>query len=42
MLFHTWPFLIFLAIVLPVFFLLRKTRFWIAWLMLASYFFYAW
>ena len=25
MLFHTWPFLIFLAVVLPVFFLLRKT-----------------
>ena len=29
MLFHTWTFAIFLAIVLPVFFLLRKTRFWI-------------
>lgn len=42
MLFHTWAFLVFLAIVLPVFFLLRKTRFWIAWLMLASYFFYGW
>src|SRR5271157_1904420 len=42
MLFHTWPFFIFLAIVLPVFFLLRKTPFWIAWLMLASYFFYGW
>ena len=42
MLFHTWPFCIFLAIVLPVFFLLRKTRLWIAWLMLASYFFYGW
>ena len=42
MLFHTWTFAIFLAIVLPVFFLLRKTRFWIAWLMLASYFFYGW
>jgi D-alanyl-lipoteichoic acid acyltransferase DltB (MBOAT superfamily) len=42
MLFHTWPFLIFLAVVLPVFFLLRKTRFWIGWLMLASYFFYGW
>ena len=42
MLFHTWPFVIFLAVVLPVFFLLRKTRFWIAWLMLASYFFYGW
>ncbi len=42
MLFHTWPFFIFLAVVLPVFFLLRKTRYWIAWLMLASYFFYGW
>ena len=42
MLFHTWPFCLFLAVVLPVFFLLRKTRFWIAWLMLASYFFYGW
>jgi len=42
MLFHTWTFAIFLSIVLPVFFLLRKTRFWIAWLMLASYFFYGW
>jgi alginate O-acetyltransferase complex protein AlgI len=42
MLFHTWPFLIFLVVVLPVFFLLQKTRVWIAWLMLASYFFYGW
>ena len=42
MLFHTWPFLLFLAVVLPVFFLLRKTRLWIGWLMLASYFFYGW
>ena len=42
MLFHTWPFLIFLAVVLPGFFLLRKTRYWIGWLMLASYFFYGW
>ncbi len=42
MLFHTWPFGIFLAVVLPVFFLLRKTRWWIGWLMLASYFFYGW
>src|SRR5437763_1543648 len=29
MLFHTWPFLIFLLIVLPVFFALRKTRLWL-------------
>ncbi len=42
MLFHTWPFLVFLAIVLPVFFALRKTRLWIPWLMVASYFFYGW
>jgi D-alanyl-lipoteichoic acid acyltransferase DltB (MBOAT superfamily) len=42
MLFHTWTFAVFLAIVLPVFFLLRKTRFWVVWLMLASYVFYGW
>lgn len=42
MLFHTWTFAAFLLIVLPVFFLLRKTRFWIVWLMLASYVFYGW
>jgi len=42
MLFHTWPFLIFLLVVVPVFFALRKTRAWIQWLMAASYFFYGW
>ncbi len=42
MLFHTWPFLIFLLVVLPVFFALRQTRLWIPWLMAASYFFYGW
>jgi len=42
MLFHTWPFLVFLAIVLPVFFALRRTRLWLPWLTLASYFFYGW
>src|SRR5437867_2525766 len=42
MLFHTWPFLVFLLIVLPVFFLLRKTKLWLPWLTLASYFFYGW
>ena len=42
MLFHTWPFLVFMLIVLPVFFALRKTRLWIPWLMVASYFFYGW
>ena len=42
MLFHTWPFLVFMLVVLPVFFALRKTRLWIPWLLAASYFFYGW
>src|SRR5436190_23748201 len=42
MLFHTWPFLLFLLTVLPVFFALRKTRLWLPWLTIASYFFYGW
>ena len=42
MLFHTWPFLIFLLIVVPVYFALRKTRLWLPWLTIASYFFYGW
>src|SRR5579862_3309117 len=42
MLFYTWPFLIFMAVVLPVFFALRRTRLWIPWLLVASYFFYGW
>jgi D-alanyl-lipoteichoic acid acyltransferase DltB (MBOAT superfamily) len=42
MLFHTWPFLIFLLIVLPGVFALRRTRFWLPWLTVASYFFYGW
>ena len=42
MLFHTWPFLLFLLVVLPGFFALRKTRLWLPWLTVASYFFYGW
>src|SRR5260221_11209833 len=42
MLFHTWPFLIFLLVVLPVFFALRRTPLWIPWLLAASYSFYGW
>jgi alginate O-acetyltransferase complex protein AlgI len=42
MLFHTWPFLVFLLVVLPGFFALRKTRLWLPWLTIASYFFYGW
>lgn len=42
MLFHTWTFLAFLAVVLPVFFALKNTRLWVPWLLVASYFFYGW
>ena len=42
MLFHTWTFLLFLAVVLPVLFALRNTRMWIPWLLIASYTFYGW
>src|SRR5215813_12837483 len=42
MLFHTWPFLVFLLVVLPVFFALGRTRLWLPWLTAASYFFYGW
>ena len=42
MLFHTWTFALFLAVVLPVLFALRHTRFWIPWLLVASYTFYGW
>src|SRR6185436_21136513 len=42
MLFHTWTFLLFMAVVLPVLFALRRTRFWIPWLLAASYVFYGW
>ena len=42
MLFHTWTFLLFMAVVLPVLFALRNTRLWIPWLLIASYVFYGW
>src|SRR5437773_3001690 len=42
MLFHTWTFLMFMAVVLPVLFALRRTRLWIPWLLVASYTFYGW
>src|SRR5690348_6277399 len=42
MLFHTWPFLLFMLVALPGFYLLTRTRLWIVWLLLASYFFYGW
>jgi alginate O-acetyltransferase complex protein AlgI len=42
MLFHTWPFLPFMLVVLPGYYLLRRTSLWVPWLLAASYFFYAW
>jgi D-alanyl-lipoteichoic acid acyltransferase DltB (MBOAT superfamily) len=42
MLFHSVDFLVFFAIVFPVYLLLRKTRFMNPWLLASSYFFYAW
>ena len=42
MLFHTWPFLVFMLVVVPVYFGLRRTSLWLPWLTAASYFFYGW
>lgn len=42
MLFHTWTFAIFFVLVLAGFLALRRTRLWVPWLMVASYFFYGW
>lgn len=42
MLFHTWPFLVFLLVVVPVYYALRRTRLWLPWLTLGSYVFYGW
>jgi alginate O-acetyltransferase complex protein AlgI len=41
MLFHTWSFAAFFAIVLAGFFGLGRTRYWVHWLLFASYCFYA-
>src|ERR1044072_9384312 len=42
MLFHTWTFLVFMAVVLAGLFALRRTSLWIPWLLIASYTFYGW
>lgn len=42
MLFHTWHFFIFFLIVYLIYLPLRKTRFWLHWLLISSYFFYGW
>lgn len=42
MLFHTWTFALFFAIVFPVYLALRPTRYWLHWLAVASFVFYGW
>ncbi|MBM3239878.1 MBOAT family protein [Candidatus Poribacteria bacterium] len=42
MLFHSWHFVIFFVIVYLVYLPLRKTRFYLYWLLAASYLFYGW
>jgi len=42
LLFHNWVFLIFFAIVYPVYLLVKDTRFRAPWLLAASYVFYGW
>ncbi|MBM3213090.1 MBOAT family protein, partial [Candidatus Poribacteria bacterium] len=42
MLFHSWHFAIFFIIVYSIYLPLRSTRFYLYWLLLASYFFYGW
>jgi alginate O-acetyltransferase complex protein AlgI len=42
MLFHTWPFFLFFLVVYPIYLALGRTRYWLHWLLFASYFFYAW
>ena len=42
MLFHTWPFALFFAVVYAIFLALRGTRWWQLWLLIASYVFYGW
>ncbi len=42
MLFHTWPFFAFFAVVYPIYLLVKETRLRLPWLLASSYFFYAW
>ena len=42
MLFHNWVFLVFFAVVYPVYLLVRRTPFRSVWLLIASYVFYGW
>ncbi len=42
MLFSSWIFLVFFVATFAVYMALRPTRFWLLWLLAASYFFYGW
>ena len=42
MLFHTWTFLAFFAIVYPIYLAIKGTRLRLPWLLLSSYVFYGW
>lgn len=42
MLFHTWTFLVFFAIVYPIYLAIKGTRLRLPWLVLSSYVFYGW
>jgi D-alanyl-lipoteichoic acid acyltransferase DltB (MBOAT superfamily) len=42
MLFHTWTFAVFFLVVYAGYFALRKTPYWLHWLLAASYVFYGW
>ncbi len=42
MFFHSWPFLVFFAVVYGGYLLLRRTNLCLPWLLLASYVFYGW
>ena len=42
MLFNSWIFIIFFAVTLAGLLILKRTKFWLLWLLIASYFFYGW
>ncbi len=42
MLFNSWVFVVFFIIVMAVYYALKPTKLWTAWLLAASYFFYGW
>ena len=42
MLFHTWQFAVFFLVTYLGYLALRQTRYWLYWLLAASYFFYGW